>query len=396
MPIFKSIHFIFNSFLVYFFTHYLFYKTLIKFCFLPQFLLIFFLFFSACQTKNNQKSLPISFYYWQTTLKKDVLSKEYFEHNFQNNFQQKNQNINKNTNKNSFFVRLFDVDYNPESKSAEPVAILKGLEFLPKNQNIVPVVFITNQTMHALNKQDVEILANRIWKKVSFLLKDIDFQLFQVDCDWNESTKANYFHFLNILQKNIEKNEKMNEKINQKSKKEISVTIRLHQIKFYKKTGIPPVKFGTLMAYNMGNVREMNEENSILDTKILTSYLSNLPNYPLKLDLALPLFSWIVVQRQGKVVKLLPQEDFDLKPHLFLKENFYQVTESQYQNEYYFYKNDILKLETTTKENLAHAVEILQQYKPKKGFESIIFYHFEKNILSKFDAEFLKQVASKF
>jgi hypothetical protein len=266
------------------------------------FFLIFFPFFS-CQTKKNSKT--ISFYYWQTTLKKDIFPKNFHQNNTKNKIENKQ--------KQTLFVRLFDVDYNPESASAEPVAILKDLEFLPKNYNITPVVFITNQTMYHLKKEEIEILANRVWKKVIFLLKNIDFDTFQVDCDWNESTKANYFHFLNILQGILKK---------EILKKEISVTIRLHQIKFHKKTGIPPVKIATLMAYNMGNVREMNEENSILDNKILTNYLGNLPNYPLKLDLALPLFSWIVVQRQGKIVKLLPQEGFDLKKHLFLKENF--------------------------------------------------------------------------
>ncbi len=350
--------------------------------FFLYFLLIGFLGLGGCTKKKE--NLPISFYFWQTTYKKNTPNPQDF-------LKKLNKNTNKNTNKNpTLFVRLFDVDFNPESGSAEPVGILqddilKNISFLPKKTHIAPVVFITNQTMHALKKDDVAILANRIWKKVVFLVKDFTFSTFQIDCDWNESTKANFFHFLNTLQT-----------LSNKQSIEISVTIRLHQIKFYKKTGIPPVKIGTLMAYNMGNVRALDTENSILDTKILPNYLAGLPNYPLTLDLALPLFSWIVVQRQGKVIKLLPQEDFNFKKHKFLKENFYEVTESQYVNGYYLYKNDILKLETTSKENLANVAEILQQYTPKNRFKKVVFYHFEKNILEKFDIKFLQDISSKF
>ena len=74
----------------------------------------------------------------------------------------------------------------------------------------------------------------------------------------------------------------------------LSATIRLHQVKYYKQAGIPPVDRGMLMFYNMGKLNALTAENSIYNSNDAAGYIETVDDYPLKLDLALPAFSWAV------------------------------------------------------------------------------------------------------
>src|SRR5690606_30433603 len=83
----------------------------------------------------------------------------------------------------------------------------------------------------------------------------------------------------------------------------LSVTLRLHQVRDIKKSGIPPVDKALLMCYNMGNLRQYGDHNSIFDMRQMEIYLKDhLKDYPLKMDIALPLFSWKVVFRNKQYV----------------------------------------------------------------------------------------------
>ena len=68
----------------------------------------------------------------------------------------------------------------------------------------------------------------------------------QLDCDWNSSTQKKYFNLIEEMKlyptwENIV----------------WSATIRLHQLKYPKQTGVPPVNKGVLMFYNMGNFLQL-------------------------------------------------------------------------------------------------------------------------------------------
>lgn len=113
-------------------------------------------------------------------------------------------------------------------------------------------------------------------------------------------TKNNYFLLLKELKNNLNKN--------------ISSTIRLHQIKYFNKTGVPPVDYGVLMYYNMSSLGDFNTKNYILDNNEAKKYHYNFENYPLKLKLALPLYSQAVQFRDKKAINLfenVEQIDFN-------------------------------------------------------------------------------------
>src|SRR5690606_5738679 len=75
----------------------------------------------------------------------------------------------------------------------------------------------------------------------------------------------------------------------------LSVTIRLHQVKYLAAAGIPPADKGLLMVYNIDNLRNVKVENSILNTQSAKSYLEKVGAYPLPLDVALPIFQWTLL-----------------------------------------------------------------------------------------------------
>lgn len=124
-------------------------------------------------------------------------------------------------------------------------------------QKIVPVIFITNKAIRQCTAADIEKLARNCADRIDTLYRLHFNKLpteYQFDCDWTEKTKENYFNFLNHIRK-------------LRKGVPISCTIRLHQIKFKDKTGIPPVDKGTLMYYASSEPTDFENENTILNNK---------------------------------------------------------------------------------------------------------------------------------
>lgn len=116
-----------------------------------------------------------------------------------------------------------------------------------------------------------------------------DMNQWQIDCDWTPSTQEAYFDFLKLLQEIA-------------PAKTISATIRLHQYRDRQANGIPPVKKGLLMCYNMAPVHDINTKNAIFDLSLLSGYLKTEQPYPISLDAALPIFSWVAAFQQSEFV----------------------------------------------------------------------------------------------
>jgi len=210
----------------------------------------------------------------------------------------------------------------------------------------------------------------------------------QFDCDWSKSTQHKYFSLLKLL-----KNELSAIGI------ELSATIRLHQIKYVKEAGIPPVERGMLMYYNMGKVQEISTVNSILDNQIGAQYLSKLGDYPLPLDVALPLFKWGVLFRDKKMIKLLNQLEettiADEKRFRKVNKNHWQVIKSTYLDGVYLYENDEIRMEKVVFDELSAAADLLQQ-QLKRANRSIVFYHLDSMVLKDFEVTELNQISLKF
>src|SRR5690554_11448 len=314
------------------------------------------IFFSCTKTEP----IPVSFYYWRTAFQLTDIEKDYLNA----------LDVKK------IYNRYFDVAL----KNNEPVPVtsivfnekLEGIE-------IVPVIYIKNEVF--LQETDTQDLAQKIAKyiqqindKNGFVINEIQF-----DCDWSLKSKDNYFQFIADFKK---------------WHPHLSGTIRLHQVKYPEKTGIPDVSKGVLMYYNMG-VISAGENNSIYERTIAQRYIKSLRNYSLPLDIALPVFSWGVQIRENNVVNLIGGMRLkDVQNHPFEKKSKHQfrVVEDFIYKGRYLAKNDIIKIEEPSAEQLKEMIVDLKKNVKNKPKE-IIFYDLNEKNLTEYEKEFLKTVS---
>jgi hypothetical protein len=221
-----------------------------------------------------------AFYYWKTQWR---MSPEIDRNLAQNHIDR-------------LYMRFFDVEWDEAVHAPQPVAPLRFESATPAGVEVVPVVYIVNAVFLKIEYTEVAALADHVWMKVSRMAGDqgIAFQQLQLDCDWSESSRRNYFHFVDLLNRKLKAQHKI-----------VSTTLRLHQIKYPERTGIPPVSLGMLMFYNFGRIQADSARSSIFNPEDAARYSSYIAGYPLKLDLVLPAFSWSVHSREGRVLGLL-------------------------------------------------------------------------------------------
>jgi hypothetical protein len=245
------------------FTHFRFFKACIVF-----FAASLLLFFGRCKSPFSGVSSN-AFYYWETNFKLDTTDVEYL----------KSLEVNK------LYLRFFDVDFESQ---AVPVGPVRFDTKIPASLEIIPVVFITKNTISKLDTAGIRDLSNKISTRIKKEIKrtQIGNQVheIQMDCDWTNSTRDKYFYLLNQLQKDLDY--------------EISATIRLHQYKYHV-NNVPPVKKGMLMCYNINNPVKFDVNNSLFNKEEVMSYVKDV-KYPLPLDIAMPTFSWGVVFDNNK------------------------------------------------------------------------------------------------
>lgn len=223
----------------------------------------------------------------------------------------------------------------------------------PKNH--IPVVFLDNEALK-------QTPAERLLQTILETIPSDHYTSLQMDCDWTLSTRDKYFALLQQLSQEYE---------------QLSATIRLHQVKYFNKTGVPPVKTGVLMYYNMSEVRDINTNNYVLDNEVGRRYLDNFTQYPIDLDLALPLYQQTRVIRQHKLVLLLPGVSLDNdkveKIDSISSAQRYRVTSAHYWQGEYLYKDDVLILDNIDLNALKSAVHDLS---PVINPKEVIFYKF--------------------
>ncbi|MNK67946.1 hypothetical protein D3C87_872940 [compost metagenome] len=331
-----------------------------------RFFPVLFLFLMLSCSKNEKPI--ISFYYWKTILKFSETEKEALKEN----------NVQK------LYVRYFDIGLHPESNFPIPISPIRFEENL-EEYTIVPVVFIQNKVM-LLPNLDVKDLAQKTFDFIEQInsKNKIACQEIQIDCDWTLKSKENYLKFIEVFKK--------------LSKKKLSATIRLHQVKYFKKTKIPNVDSGVLMYYNMGSIAP-DSLNSIYDKKVAERYLKSLKRYPLHLDFAFPIYSWGVHIRNNKVIglrskmngrELEKDSNFEKTSPIFFK-----VKHSNYKNGIFYEENDLLKIEEIKPEDLKEMAEDLQDNLVEKPNE-IIFYDLDEFNLNNYEKNTFKQIISCF
>lgn len=198
------------------------------------------------------------------------------------------------------YVRFFDVQWSAGTAEALPRSTARFATRLPADLEIVPTIYITNETMRRVSAERLGELAERIVEKVERMVRELGgdggrYRELQIDCDWTASTRTSYFALLRSI------DDLLPESVT------LSATIRLHQVRYRRDTGTPPADRGLLMVYNTGEVTEPAEENSIITESVVASYIDRLEDYPLPLDVALPIFSWGVRFHFGRFASIIPE-----------------------------------------------------------------------------------------
>ncbi|MEO1450934.1 MAG: hypothetical protein AAFV07_15500 [Bacteroidota bacterium] len=289
---------------------------------------------------------------------------------------------------NKMYVRYFDVDWNPVKQRAVPLASLRMKGNFPRNCEIVPTVYITNRTLVHTPDDQVGTLGKRIAQHLLNLTDTLTLHEIQIDCDWTAQSRDRYFLLLDQLGASFDS-----------LNVELSSTIRLHQVKYYEQTGVPPVQRGMLMFYNMSDVRDEETRNSILDLEVAEAYVEYLEAYPLPLDLALPIFSWGVVRRSGKTVHLInnlrAEQLKDTTRFAFLPQSRIEVKKSTYLNGFYLYAEDTIRIEDVSVDRLEDAAKLLAE-NLKGDSLHISFYHLDTPTIQQYPHETLESVIAHF
>lgn len=319
----------------------------------------------SCVDTTSKDNPQLSFYYWKTTFLLDQVERETL----------KNLAVRK------LYIRYFDVGL--KNGTAVPITPVVFKEAVPL-QEVVPVIYIKNEVV--LSEQlNVKKLAHQLVDFVQQIndQNNIDSQEIQLDCDWTLMSKERFFALVEQLRKETDM--------------KISATIRLHQVKFASKTGIPNVDRGVLMYYNMGRIAA-DSLNSIYDRQIAQKYTSGLKDYPLALDYALPIYSWVVHSRKGQVVRLISRlrvTDLEQQPHLHpLNKTQFVVEKEMEAFGFVFQVGDVLKVESISPDQLKEMTTDLYRASGKVPKEIILYDLNSKNI-NTYDQEIFKEMVRR-
>ena len=264
-----------------------------------------------------------------------------------------NQSIQK------MYIKMLDVDYSlaagvfPASKTQFYYYAEKGADSL----NYIPVVYITNEVLKHITPANVTDYAEK------FLAHALRIQTYtqrwpkeiQLDCDWTKATRHAYFSLIENMRKLA-------------PQFSYSATLRLYPYKYYQELGVPPVNRVMLMLYNLENAKQLKSRNSLFSLHEAQKYLKR-NSYPLPMDVALPIFSWTLIFRNGMFLRVLSDnivsnilaETGDAAPLEKLAENTYLVKESMRSyNDYHLQAGDVLKVESCGQTELVQANSLLR------------------------------------
>lgn len=315
--------------------------------------------------KKEEKALPVGYYYWKNrTL--DMPEAERLD----------------SAGVQFIYAKIADVVWNGRSGEPQPATRLPGLlppGYTNASLEIVPVIFITNDVMLKMDSAGCAALAGnvcRYYRDWIARFADRSVRELQVDCDWTPQSRDRYFYFLQQLK-------------GQLRDKSLSVTLRLYPYKYPSVMGVPPVDKAVLMCYNMGNIKDYGETNSILTVRTLQSYLVKKP-YPLPLDPALPVYGWYVWYSGKQYKGIIYQNEYEqLLPYMQPKDSVYSMLTKDVTTAFkYFRMGDELRAEFPDPRELQASLALLRQYFPRA--QRLLLFHWDEQHVKRY-APLLRQ-----
>ncbi len=318
----------------------------------------------GCQA--GKQAPEVGFYYWKSTFslspaEQDILARNQVRR---------------------IYIKFLDVDI--EQGQPVPKAPIRFEDSTYKQFEIVPCIFITNRTFQS--GTDPLGLARQVWAYLQEIntAYGLSPKSYQLDCDWSLSTRAAYFAFLRAFRQ-------------QAGDCQITATIRLHQLQYASQTGVPPVDRGVLMYYNMGDIQNVEEPNSILNNETAATYLEPPASYALPLDYALPVFSWVLAYRLGELHAIINQSSCAALDTLASAEKsapgHYHMQRNAYFGNHYLNRGDRLRCESVSERTLAQAIDQLKSL--DNDCEQLLFYHLDESNFHEFSQDLPLRLANR-
>jgi len=348
------------------------------------------LFLICCSILSCKKEYTVerSFCYWKTTYWNDSID----------------QRTADSLGVKHIYLRLFDVGWNPYAKSAAPMATLWDFSDDANQMQVTPCIYITNDAMQQSTRPQLKKLAEDVRQRMNTILQgtrertarytaykkvsdsvykgDMDsleryertmfdnrIKEILIDCDWTQASRDNYFYFLSELKKEI-------------PAYKVAATIRLWQYRDHEKAGVPPVDNGLLMCYNMESPTDHKNKNSIGSPKILKQYVNH-DDYPLKLNVALPIFNWSLVFRGGQFLGILANSNMiDMNGKRFKKidENRYVFTRDEVIGETFYRNGDEVRVEKVSDAEMREMISILKDHIDLEN-SKVTFFSWDENFI---------------
>jgi len=325
---------------------------------------------SGCR-QTPQRVATTAFYHWQTNLKITQTESAYLD----------------SVGCKKLYVKVLDIGVNNISGAIEPFSRLeiKDTSGLQKWE-ITPAIFITNAVFKNISAEKTDWLVGKI---VENLLASplYHFTEVQFDCDWTASTRQAFFLFLQKMKKAL-------------PDRSLSATIRLHQYKFPDKTGVPPVSRGMLMFYNTGDIESEETINSIIDLHDALKYVQGAPaRYPIPLDLALPVFSWTLVFREGAFWKIINGVPTGVNDTLRFERissdaSHFEVKKATFLSGHYLRPGDRLRVEAVSPGLLLETARLAAQVDLAEHV-TVAFFHLDSIILRHYSPQLIDSVCQK-
>ena len=141
--------------------------------------------FCSCSKQQGEKTNAV--YYWSTTFKSDSIQQSFL----------RQHHIKK------IYLRFFDVVVD-EQGNVMPNATVRFATPVPKDVEIVPVVYIVNDCLY----RSIDKLDSLILQRVTQMCETNDitpFRELHIDCDWTARSRTHYFQVLSRLNERAKK-----------------------------------------------------------------------------------------------------------------------------------------------------------------------------------------------
>jgi len=322
----------------------------------------------------EKPSVTAAFYYWESD---------------QHSLDEKEKKVLEKQHVQKLYVKFFEVDKN-EANRIIPIS-KSELELVKTKEEpveIIPTIYIRNVVFKNTSKTEilelVDHLIHLVKKRYSEQFKGFgSFKELQIDCDWTLSTTDNYHYFLRELKK--------------KTKVQLSATLRLYPYKFPDKMGVLPVDRAMLMCYNLLPPLESGNRNSILDNTELAKYLIGAKPYPIPLDVALPVFSNVLVYKHEHFNSIIHTRIAELKNYTKHDEGpWYYVVRDTTVTGVFLHQGDKLRVENIEKKRLNEAIRLIRKNVSFKGDMTVALFYLNTQQLQSYDTKTLRTCFTSF